>query len=44
MKNVNVFPNACKGEDQNNDISCGQLNHSVGMPKTKQLWKKMNSH
>ena len=31
MKNGCVDHSACMGEDQNNDLSYGQLDHSVGI-------------
>ena len=34
LKNECADHNACMDEDQNNDISCGQLNHSVGISQS----------
>ena len=31
MKNGCVDHSTCMGEDRNSDISCGQLDHSVGI-------------
>ena len=39
-----AFHNAYKGEDQNIDLSYGQLNHSGGMSNFELMWMKMNSH
>ena len=44
LKNVYAFHNAYKGEDQNNDLSYGQLDHSVGISDFELEQMKMNFH